>query len=216
MRAAVRLAFTIGVPLFLGLSPVQAQPGDVEDMSKDKPYGWGYQAPDTKQRLTCLVANDFYIVHFTSYLEPVAGTTDPKSIFKRYCQDLPRVGKAYIAIDLMDMDARGQPVGVKVVEMAKDAQPVVVLKVAPKVYPNGVVETQATFEKPGTYSVDLAFDDAMSEEDVLKIPVRVGLTPEEPEPGMGKGIPLEIPIGLTILGVVGFFSYQYIKKRRKS
>jgi hypothetical protein len=205
----------------LGVSQVQAQPEDVQDLSdKDKPYGWGYQPPDTKQRLTCLVANDFYIVHFTSYLEPLAGEKDPKKIFKQHCQDLPRVGKAYLGIDLMDMDARGLPVGVKVVEVQegerpkdaqKNVQPVL-LDIAPKVYESGVVEVQSTFDKPGLYSVNLAFDAGVSDEDVLKIPLRVGLEPEkEPFPK----IPLEIPVGLTILGVVGFFSYHYIKKKRQ-
>ena len=214
MRAAARFVSAVGFSLFLGLSQVQAQPAGDDGWGKEKPYGWGAQAPDTKQKLTCLVANDFYIVHFTSYLEPVGGgTADRKKAFKSYCQDLPRLGKAYLTIDLMDRDARGQPVGVKVMEMVKDGQPVVLTEVAPKVYPNGVVEAQTVFDKAGTYSVNLAFDDAMSDEDVLKIPLRVGLTPEEPGPGERPGIPLEIPIWLTVLGVVGFFAYQHIQRR---
>jgi hypothetical protein len=216
-----RISFVGCLSLLLGVSQIQAQPEDIKDLdTKDKPYGWGYQPPDTKQRLTCLVANDFYIVHFTSYLEPLPGEKDPKKIFKQHCQDLPRIGKTYLGIDLMDMDARGQPVAVKVVEMQKDepakgaqktVQPVL-LDVPPKVYESGVVEVQTTFDKPGLYSVNLAFDEAMSDEEVLKIPLRVGLESEnEPFPK----IPLEIPVGLTILGVVGFFSYQYIKKKRQ-
>jgi hypothetical protein len=83
-RTVARLFFILSFSLFFGVSQVQAQPSDDEDTGTEKPYGWGAQPSDTKQKLSCLVANDFYIVHFTSYLEPVAGQTqDPKKIFKQ-------------------------------------------------------------------------------------------------------------------------------------
>ena len=46
----------------------------------------------------CLVANDFYAVHFSAYLQPSAEQkNDREALLRPYCQEIPSPGKIFLA-----------------------------------------------------------------------------------------------------------------------
>ena len=139
------------------------------------------QIADTNS-VGCLVANDFYAVHFSAYLKPLEGN-DREALLKPYCQELPFEGKAFFAADLIDRDIRKTPIGIRVIEIEKtgdkadDFKEIRELnKVEPKIYSKGVVEAQADLDKKGDYALILLIggEDAISDEDRLKITFHVG------------------------------------------
>lgn len=152
---------------------------------KDKP-----QIADINS-VGCLVANDFYAVHFSAYLQPTAATkTDTpearEALLKPYCQELPGVGKAFFSADLIDRDVRKTPIGIRVVEVEQTDEKIAkagtakaihtLLEVSAKLYPRGVVEAQATLDKIGDYELILIVggEEALSDEDKLHVPFHVG------------------------------------------
>lgn len=136
----------------------------------------------------CLVANDFYAVHFSAYLKPTTPLegNDREALLKPYCQDLPSIGKAFFAADLIDRDIRKTPISIRIIEIEKTGdKPTnfkevrILSEIPPKIYSKGVVEAQADLDKLGDYSLILAIggDEAISEEDKLNINFHVGSTP---------------------------------------
>jgi hypothetical protein len=130
----------------------------------------------------CLIANDFYAVHFSAYLKPTKGD-DRQALLTPYCQELPNEGEAFFAADLIDRDIRQTLIGIRVVEIEKtgdkptDFKEIRELnKVEPKIYSKGVVEAQATLDKKGDYALILSIggEEVISEEDKLKITFHVG------------------------------------------
>lgn len=133
----------------------------------------------------CLVANDFYAVHFSAYLKPKQGD-DRTALLTPYCQELPDVGQAFFAADLIDRDIRQTPIGIRVVEIEKTGDKPDDFKelrelnnVEPKIYSKGVVEAQANLDKKGDYALILIIggEEAISEEDKLKVTFHVGTSP---------------------------------------
>lgn len=130
----------------------------------------------------CLIANDFYAVHFSAYLKPTQGD-DRTALLTPYCQELPDVGQAFFAADLIDRDIRQTPIGIRVVEIEKTGNTPDEFKelrelnvVEPKVYSKGVIEAQANLDKKGDYALILVIggEDALGEDDRLKITFHVG------------------------------------------
>lgn len=133
----------------------------------------------------CLVANDFYAVHFSAYLKPKQGN-ERNALLTPYCQELPDVGKAFFAADLIDRDIRKTPIGIRVIEIEKTGDKPSDFKeirelnqVEPKIYSKGVVEAQADLDKKGDYALILLIggEEAISDEDKLKITFHVGASP---------------------------------------
>lgn len=133
----------------------------------------------------CLVANDFYAVHFSAYLKPKTGD-DRTALLTPYCQELPDIGKAFFAADLIDRDIRQTPIGIRIIEIEKmsdkpnDFKEIRELNtVESKIYSKGVVEAQADLDKKGDYALILLVggEDAISDEDKLKITFHVGKSP---------------------------------------
>lgn len=166
----------------------------------------------------CLVANDFYAVHFSAYLKPKQGN-EREALLTPYCQELPDVGKAFFAADLIDRDIRQTPIGIRVVEIEKtgdapgDFKEIRELnQVEPKIYSKGVVEAQADLDKKGDYALILLIggEEAISDEDKLKITFHVGVNPL----AWLKAKQLWIASGVaTLLALFGGV-YFYRKKRR--
>lgn len=133
----------------------------------------------------CLVTNDFYAVHFSAYLKPKQGD-DRTALLTPYCQELPDVGQAFFAADLIDRDIRQTPIGIRIVEIEKTGDKPDGFKelrelktVEAKVYSKGVIETQADLDKKGDYALILIIggEDALGEDDKLKITFHVGKSP---------------------------------------
>lgn len=166
----------------------------------------------------CLITNDFYAVHFSAYLKS-AGGNDRDALLRPYCQNIPGVGKAFFAADLIDRDIRKTPIGVRVVEVQKTGSKPddftelrTIAEFPAKLYPRGVVEAQADIDKNGDYVLVLIVggEDALAEEDKLKIPFTVGGNPF----GLST-IELSALAGGGLLLVVGVvFLVVFLRKKR--
>lgn len=166
----------------------------------------------------CLIANDFYAVHFSAYLKPQQGN-EREALLTPYCQELPDVGKAFFAADLIDRDIRKTPIGIRVVEIEKtgnkpsDFKEIRELnKVEPKIYSKGVVEAQANLDKKGDYALILLIggEEVISDEDKLKITFHVGSNPFT----WLKEKPILVASGVAILLAFSGGIYFYRKKRK--
>ena len=166
--------------LVLGLL---AQPG----------IGYGIEPDDQPQQqqdwgpITCVVSNDGYHVHFSAYAraspeDGVPGEAEPPVPF---CQDLPATGPTHLTLDLMDREARTQPVAVRVVREGDDdsdddskeasVPKSPLLEVPSKIYPTGVVEADVGLDEPGEYAVLVDFDKGAGHgQGQVRIPLRVG------------------------------------------
>ncbi|MGH8593387.1 MAG: hypothetical protein ACREV3_05885 [Gammaproteobacteria bacterium] len=180
----------------------------------------GGQSDDKLSQLSCLITTDFYIVHFTAF-QPRAGETDPKKMFRPYCQDLPEASRAYLTVDLVDQDVRKMPVGLKLVEEAQGAengqlepQQRMLVEVPSKVYKYGVVETQADFDKPGHYALLVTIGEAVAEENTIRIPLRVGLG-TVPEEGSGENTRELLIIALGGVALLSYFGWRFLKRRKQ-
>ncbi|NBV74955.1 MAG: hypothetical protein EBR59_03010 [Methylococcaceae bacterium] len=137
--------------------------------------------------LDCLIANDFYAVHFSSYVQPSKDqiAEDAKAAFVPFCQKIPRAGKMFFTADLIDRDIRTIPIGIKIVEVEKTGQKApddfreirTVAEIPSKLYPRGAVEAQAEIDKNGDYRLYLLIGDAVEEDDRFKIALEVGVDP---------------------------------------
>lgn len=171
--------------------------------------------------LDCIIANDFYAVHFSSYIQPVKGEpiADPKAAFVPYCQQIPRPGKMFFTADLIDRDIRTTPIGIRLVEVEKTGKPApddtkeirTVAEIPSKLYPRGAVEAQAEIDKNGDYVLYLLINDAIEEDDKFKIALEVGVDP--------NALPLQTILlasagGLLLLILV--FLLYWFKFRRKA
>ncbi len=165
--------------------------------------------------LDCIIANDFYAVHFSAYIQPSKDdkNADPKAAFVPYCQKIPRAGKMFFTADLIDRDIRSTPIGIRLVEVEKTGQPApndtreirTVAEIPSKLYPRGAVEAQADIDKNGDYVLFLMIGEAMEDDDKFRVPLEVGVDP--------NGMPMHLiaiaaVAGLLLIGLI-FLVYLY-------
>lgn len=162
--------------------------------------------------MTCLAANDFYAVHFTALQE--GRHEGEQTDFIKYCREIPKPGKTYLTLDLLDRDARRMPVSLRVVEedlgedgrLAKEKRTLV--ETLPTVYKSGTAEIQANITEPGHYAVIAVFgenDGFISEDDRLRIPFSVGIaSPNQPNRWPGAIFALVIAILLSVMAWRGY------------
>ena len=164
--------------LVLGLL---AQPG----------IGSGIEPDDQPQQqrdwgpITCVVSNDGYDVHFTAYARasPEDGMPGEAEPPVQFCQDLPATGPTHLTLDLMNREARTQPVALRVVREGDDDDPEAsvpkspLLDVPSKLYPTGVLEADVGLDEPGEYAVLVNFDKGAGHgQGQVRIPLRVAQT----------------------------------------
>jgi hypothetical protein len=179
----------------------------------------------TKATVGCLVATDFFAVYFSAYIQPIgdnANAKDKKALFRSYCKDIPTAGKAYFTADLVGPELRETPISIRIVEQeftggdesnAENFKDIRTLSEVPaKLYSKGVVEAQAQLDKNGYYAMYLSMggEDAISEEDKLRIPLHVGANPDE------TPVRTQLIMGLAGafgLALVGFVAYRFMRRR---
>lgn len=179
----------------------------------------------TKATVGCLVATDFFAVYFSAYIQPTgenAKAQDKKALFRSYCKNIPMTGKAFFTADLVGSELREMPIGIRVVEQEflggdeskaenfKDIR--TISEVPAKLYSKGVVEAQALLEKNGYYAMYLIMggEDAISDEDKLRIPLHVGVDPDEKPLATRMGIIAGITAGF---GLIGFVAFRFMRRR---
>ncbi len=166
-------------------------------------------------------------MHLSVYVKSSAGkqdSNDREALLKPYCQELPNPGKAFFAADLIDRDIRKIPIGIRVVELeligSDDSKPEdfkevrTISEVAPKMYTKGVVEAQADIDKNGYYALFLLIggEEAISDEDKLRIPFHVGGDPD----ALPKKTVLLIAGGVVVLICLIIAVLVWYRKKRKS
>ncbi|ATG88557.1 LPXTG cell wall anchor domain-containing protein [Methylomonas koyamae] len=171
--------------------------------------------------LDCIIANDFYAVHFSAYLQPDKNdkTADAKAAFVPFCQQIPRAGKMFFTADLIDRDIRTTPIGIRLVEVEKTGQKApddireirTVTEIPAKLYPKGAVEAQADVDKTGDYVLYLLIGDAIEEDDKFRVALEVGVAPG------GSQTPwLAIGGVATAIALVATFLIFLIRRRHKA
>lgn len=173
--------------------------------------------------LDCIIANDFYAVHFSAYLQPTAdeakAAAESKKAFVPFCQKIPRAGKMFFTADLIDRDIRTTPIGIKLVEVEKTGKPVpddireirTLAEISPKLYPRGAVEAQADVDKNGDYVLYFLIGDAVEEDDRFRVPLEVGVDPEASSMPWIAGI----AVALAVLLGAGFLLYLHKFRSQK-
>jgi hypothetical protein len=182
----------------------------------------------TKATVGCLVATDFYAVYFSAYIKPAESDSskmtakDKKALFRSYCKDIPTTGMAFFTADVVGDELRQTPIGIRIVEQeltdgdenkAENFKDIRTLAEIPaKVYPRGAVEAQAQLDKEGYYAIYLLVggDEALSDEDKLRIPLHVGVDPDS-KPMMTKII---IGVGISLgIALISFVGYRFMRRR---
>lgn len=181
----------------------------------------------TKATVGCLVATDFYAVYFSAYIKPEGDSAaktikDKKALFRSYCKDIPTTGAAFFTADLVGSELREMPIGIRIVEQEltggddskaenfKDIRTLV--EIPAKLYPRGAVEAQAQLDKIGYYAIYLIIggEEALSDDDKLRIPLHVGVDPDS-KPMLTR---ILIGTGVTIgLALIGFVAYRFMRRR---
>lgn len=149
---------------------------------------------EDRTNIGCIVATDFYAIHFSAYLQSTKSASveesDKRAIFKPYCREIPGPGKVFFSADLIDRDIRATPIGIRLVEIEKtDINEVraatmketrTLMEVEPKIYKRGVVEAQAELDKNGYYALTLLIggDEALAVDDRIVIPLQIGAKTE--------------------------------------
>ncbi|AEF98749.1 hypothetical protein [Methylomonas methanica] len=172
--------------------------------------------------LDCIIANDFYAVHFSAYLQPSKEELSPenKAAFVPFCQKIPRAGKMFFTADLIDRDIRATPIGIKLVEVEKTGEKApedireirTIVEIPAKLYPRGAVEAQADVDKNGDYVLYFLIGDAVEEDDRFRVPLEVGVDPDDNALVWVAGI----AVVLAIMFGVGFLLYLYKFKPQKN
>lgn len=181
----------------------------------------------TKATVGCLVATDFFAVYFSAYVKPPVddvkmSAKDKKALFRSFCKDIPTTGMGYFTADVVGEELRQTPIGIRVVEQEflggdeskaenfKDIR--TIAEIPAKLYPRGAVEAQAQLDKKGYYAIYLMVggEEALSDEDKLRIPLHVGVDPD------AKPIGTYMTIGIaSILGLVliSFVAFRFMRRR---
>lgn len=182
----------------------------------------------TKATVGCLVATDFFAVYFSAYIKPANDSNtkmtvkDRKALFRSYCKNIPTTGTAFFTADVVGDELRKTPIGIRIVEQEltggdedkaenfKDIR--TIAEIPAKLYPRGAVEAQAQLDKNGYYAIYLMVggEEALSDEDKLRIPLHVGVDPD------ANPIRTYIAIGIggTVgLALIGFVAYRFMRRQ---
>jgi hypothetical protein len=111
-----------------------------------------------------------YNMHFTGY-QPDSTRN------KEFCEDIPSTGRTVVVLDYMEDALRPLPTEVRVIRdtgSEQDIQAITVLHLPPKVYPNGTVNFEYNFDKPGKFVGLVTVGD--KQELVSRFPFSVGET----------------------------------------
>lgn len=88
-----------------------------------------------------------YNMHFTGY-QP------DNTRNKEFCEDIPATGRTVVVLDYMEDALRPLPAEVRVIRdtgSEQDLQAITILHLPPKVYPNGTINFEYNFDKPGKF-----------------------------------------------------------------
>ena len=109
-----------------------------------------------------------YMMHFTGY-QP-SNTQE-----KQFCEDIPGTGHTVVVLDYIEQELRSLPTEVRIIRdtgSEQDLETVTILHMPPKVYPNGSVDFEYNFDKPGKFVGLVTVSD--QQQHVSRFPFSVG------------------------------------------
>lgn len=137
-----------------------------------------------------------FTMHFTGY-QPESSQE------KEFCEDIPATGRTVVALDYIEEELRPLPTEVRVIKdtgSEEDLDNITVLHMPAKVYSNGSINFEHTFNEPGKF-VGLVTTFAKDQAHVSRFPFSVG----EGESNMPSGLVFAIA---AALGAAGFFLFK--------
>ena len=170
--------------------------------------------------MACLVGNDFYAVHFSA-IQP-GRREGERTDFTKYCQEIPSVGTTYLSIDLLDRDTRKTPITLRVVEEEfneDDGRPPkelrTLIETPAKIYPNGTADIHTNITQPGHYALIATIgEDAVSEDDHLRIPFTVALEGTASVNWLGRITGAIVLLFFGTLGIIAFRTWRAYRPRK--
>jgi hypothetical protein len=165
---------------------------------------------EDRTKLACVVSAGRYSVHFSAYQEPTAEELkDRKKAYSPHCQDLPRTGKAYLTVDMLDADVKSTPIGVKVMTKGEGGGRNITT-VPAAVYKNGIIEVVSDLPEPGEYTVELGVEHTGAKADTVRIPLRVALQPK-----LSDRVPqIAVAVGGLVAMMVALFAFLKRKQTK--
>lgn len=164
----------------------------------------------------CMLSNDYYVVNFAAYQLDPNQARDDKSIPQAECVDLPRLGKTQIAVDLLDLDVRKKPVGLKI--LREDGQ--VITEVPMAVVKQGVLTASVDFKTAGKYQAVLLVEDAdlhtPVEISALHMPLTVAMAVAPSTAGNGKGLGVVFGVLGLCLALAAYYVPRLLKPHGES
>ena len=109
-----------------------------------------------------------YMMHFTGYQPSSTQET-------QFCEDIPGIGYTVVVLDYLEPELRSLPTEVRIIRdtgSEQDLEAVTVLHIPPKVYPNGSVDFEYNFDKPGKFVGLVTVGD--QQQHVARFPFSVG------------------------------------------
>lgn len=199
--------------LFLALVSVSVQAATPRDPFNGRQSYSG-------SNMTCLVANDFYAVHFSAVQE--GQHPGERNAFEKYCQEVPKVGKVYLSVDLLDRDTRSTPIAISVVEEEIDPNgkppevKSVLAETPARIYKNGTVDTQVEITHPGHYAMIATIGEGpIMEDDRLRIPFSVAVPPPtQVTQHLGKATGALVALFFGIMAIIGFRTWRSYRPKR--
>ena len=164
----------------------------------------------------CMLSNDYYVVNFAAYQLAPNQAKDDKSIPQAECVDLPRLGKTQIAVDLLDLDVRKKPVGLKI--LREDGQ--VITEVPMAVVKQGVLTASVDFKTAGKYQAVLLVEDAdlhtPVETSALHMPLTVAMAVAPSTSGNGKGLGVVFGVLGLCLALAAYYIPRLLRPHSES
>lgn len=173
----------------------------------------------------CWASTGFFSVYFNLHLQPADSQNKEsvnKELFRRYCNQLPAPGLAFLTVDLVNPELRKIPMGIRIVEqkltgfdeanLENFETGRILLEWSPKVYPKGSIESSVVLEQAGYYAIQLSKGEGFSPVDTLLIPIKVGTEPAPKTLMLGFGVWV---IGLTILAVFVLSRWQRLPAKQE-
>ncbi len=180
----------------------------------------------TKATVGCPAATENFAVHFSVRVQPAdeqPGETLNREMFLPYCSDIPSPGRVFLTADLVGDELRRIPVAIRIVRQdtgksrsdeSDSAIRRTLFDLPATAYPNGVVETSFELTERGHYAIHLIRrgDEAISGEDVLRIPLNVGSDPDANRAGVRN---MTVVFGALALAVIGMAIFRYLLRRSR-
>lgn len=156
----------------------------------------------------CLKGRAPYYFNFTAYNPDVVWERDrgdfKKGSYQKLCQDIPALGKLYIAMDLND-ELLDKEIGFRIVK-TETKEPI--FELPPKVYPKGIINAEYNFDTAGKYTAYLDVATGTEEGDrSIPVPLVIGSDG-------GLSVITELVIPLALIGIIGFWMYRRDQKKK--